>query len=139
MSTSVLSLFFVLATQELRPSQLESVGDPVQSGGILLHVVQLRDLRGGVAQQVRHLPGRQGLEAAVRLFHAVYQVGGKGVPEGVQALLFDPRRLEDAVVPLPKVQRAGVLPVLIGDEGRVLSLVYSKTGRSENENQRRNP
>ena len=36
------SLF--LATQELRPSQLKPVGDPVQSGGVLLHVVQLRDL-----------------------------------------------------------------------------------------------
>ena len=92
-----------------------------------------------MAQEVRYLPGRQGLETAVWLLHAVHKVGGESVPEGVQALLFDPRRLEDAVVPLPKVQRAGVLPVLIGDEGRVLSLVYSKTGRSENENQRRNP
>lgn len=67
-----------------------------------------------MAQEIRHLPGRQGFEAAVRLLHAVHQVGGEGVPEGVQALLFDPRRLQDAVVPFPEIQRAGIPEPLCG-------------------------
>ena len=67
-----------------------------------------------MAQEIRQLPGRQGFEAAVRLLHAVHQVGGEGVPEGVQALLFDPRRLRDAVVPFPEIQRAGIPEPLCG-------------------------
>ena len=38
-------------------SQVEVVGDSTQSGCILFNIVQLCDLRGGVAQQVCHLAG----------------------------------------------------------------------------------
>ena len=118
---STFSLF--LATQELRRSQLESVGDPVQSGGVLLHIVQFRDLRGGVTQEVHHLPGRQGAEAPGLLPDAVHQAGGKGMPEGMQTPLLQPRRSQDTVIPLAEVQRISVAAVLVRDQGRVLSEV----------------
>ena len=73
--------------------EIEPGGDPGQPGGVLLHVVELRDLRRGVAQQVSHLPGREGADRAIRLFDSVDQIGGEGVPEGMEASLLQPCRL----------------------------------------------
>ena len=39
----------------LRASEIESCRDSCQAGGILFHVVEFRDLLGGVAEEVGHL------------------------------------------------------------------------------------
>ena len=98
-------------------SELEPGGDPGQAGGILFHIVELRDLRGGVPQQVGHLPGGEGPEAAVRLLHPVDQVGGEGVAQGVEAPPLQPSRCQDAVVPFPEVYRPGVVAVFLIEVG----------------------
>jgi hypothetical protein len=46
-----------------------------------------------VAQEIRHLSWRQRFDAAVRLFYTVHQIRGKGVPQGVESLSLDARRL----------------------------------------------
>ena len=102
-----------------RDSQLEPGGDADQSAGVLLHVVELGDLRSRVPQQVGHLPGGEGPETAVRLFHPVDQVGGEGVAQGVEASALQASRCQDAVIPLPEVHWPGVAAVLVGDEGDV--------------------
>lgn len=38
-----------------------------------------------MAEKVGHLPGGEGLNAAVPLFYPVEQSGGEGVAEGVEA------------------------------------------------------
>ena len=65
-------------------SEIESCRDPCQAGGILFHVVEFCDLRRGVAQEVGHLPGREGADGSIRLFDAVDQIGGEGVAEGME-------------------------------------------------------
>lgn len=106
-----------------RDSQLEPSGDADQSAGVLLYIVELSDLRGGVPQQVGHLPGGEGFEAAVRLLHPVDQVGGEGVAQGMEAPPLQASRCQDTVVPFPEVYRTGVATVLVGDEGLVLAEV----------------
>jgi hypothetical protein len=56
-----------------RPLQLEAVGDPAQSGGVLFHIIQFRDIRGGMSKEIGYLPWRQGFQAPVRLPDAVYE------------------------------------------------------------------
>ena len=62
-------------------SEIESCRDPCQAGGILFHVVEFCDLRGGVAEEVGHLSGREGADGSIRLFDSVDQIGGEGVSE----------------------------------------------------------
>ena len=56
-----------------RSLQLEAVCNPDQSGGILFHVIQFRDLRGGMTQEVGYLPWRQRFQAPVLLPNTVYE------------------------------------------------------------------
>ena len=65
-------------------SEIESCRDPCQAGGILFHVVEFCDLRGGVAEEVGHLPGREGADRSARLFNSVDQIGGEGAAEGME-------------------------------------------------------
>ena len=71
-------------------SEFKSHCDPRQPGGVLFDIVQLRDLGGRVAQKVGHLTGREGSDAAVRLFYSVDQRGGEGVTEGVESFRSSP-------------------------------------------------
>ena len=57
--------------------KIEPVCDSLQAGRVFFDVVHLGDLRGAVAQEVGHLPGRECFDGAVGLFHAVYQLGRK--------------------------------------------------------------
>ena len=57
--------------------KIKSVCDSLQAGRVFFDVVHLGDLRGAVAQEVGHLPGRECFDGAVGLFHAVYQLGRK--------------------------------------------------------------
>ncbi len=57
--------------------KIKSVCDSLQAGCVFFDVVHLGDLRGAVAQEVGHLPGRECFDGAVGLFHAVYQLGRK--------------------------------------------------------------
>ena len=107
----------------LRASEIESCRDSCQAGGILFHVVEFCDLRGGVAEEVGHLLGREGADGSIRLFDAVDQIGGEGMSEGMGSPLLQSSRLEDAVVPLPEIDWPGVVTVLISDERRILSEV----------------
>ena len=78
-------LFAGQGSSFLRASEIESRRNPCQAGGILFHIVEFCDLRGGVAQKVSYLPGREGADGSIRLFDAVDQIGGEGVAEGVEA------------------------------------------------------
>ena len=49
----------------------------LSSGGVLFHIVELRDLRGGLSKEDGHLPGGKGAERPIRLFDAVNQIGGE--------------------------------------------------------------
>ena len=60
-------------------SKFKSCCNPRQSGGVRLDVVQLRDFRGGVPQEIGYLTGREGFDAAVRLLYSVDQRGGESV------------------------------------------------------------
>lgn len=62
-------------------SEFESGGDPSQACGVLFHIVEFRDFRGGMTEEVGDLP--EGEDRSVLLLHAVDQVGGEGVAEGV--------------------------------------------------------
>ena len=107
----------------LRASEIESCRDSCQAGGILFHVVEFCDLRGGVAEEVGHLSGREGADRSIRLFDSVDQIGGEGVSEGMEPPLFQASRFQDAVVSLSKVYRPGITSVFIRDERGVLSEV----------------
>ena len=76
-----------------------------------------------MSKQVGYLAGREGSDAAVRLFYSVDQCGGEGVTEGVKALPLQPCCLQDSVMPFAEVHRTGVIALLIGDQGAVLSEV----------------
>ena len=76
-----------------------------------------------MAQQVGHLSGGEGSEAAVRLLHPVDQVGGEGVAEGVEASARQPGGGQDAVISFAEVHRPDVISVFIWDEGFVLAEV----------------
>ena len=104
-------------------SEIESCRDPCQAGGILFHVVEFCDFRGGVAEKVGHLSGREGADGSIRLFDSVDQIGGEGVSEGMEPPLFQASRFQDAVVSLSKVYRPGITSVFIRDERGVLSEV----------------
>ncbi len=104
-------------------SQREPIRDPDEAGVVSLDVVHLRDLRRRVSEQVRHLFRREAEERPVRLLDSVYKFRAKSVPEGVQTFLLDPGVLQDLVIPLAEVDRAGVLPLLIAHERRVLAEV----------------
>ncbi len=67
---------------------------------------------------VRYLAGREGPNNAIRLFHAVYQLRGKMIPEAVQTFLLYPRCFENSVVPLAEVGRPGVAALLVAYGGR---------------------
>ena len=101
----------------LRASGIESCRDSCQAGGILFHVVEFCDLRGGVAEEVCHLSGREGADRSIRLFDSVDQIGGEGMAEGMESPLFQSGRLEDAVVSFPEVYRPGITSVFIRNEG----------------------
>ena len=73
-----------------------------------------------MAQKIGHLTGREGFDAAVWLLYSIDQCGGEGVAEGVKAFPIQSRRLQDAVIPFAEVHRAGVVALLIGDQGAVL-------------------
>ena len=60
---------------------LKSFGDPVQSGGVLFHIVKLGNLRSRVSKQIRHLPGRQSPYRPVRLLLPIDEVRGEGMPQ----------------------------------------------------------
>ena len=67
-------------------SELKSRCDPCQPGGVFPHIVEFGNLGGGVAQKVGHLTGREGSDAAIRLFDSVDQRSGESVAERVEAL-----------------------------------------------------
>ena len=58
-----------------------------------------------MAQKIGYLTGREGFDAAVRLFYSVDQRGGKGVAERVEPLSFQPCRLQNSVISFAKVHR----------------------------------
>ena len=97
-------------------SQREPIRDPDQPGVVPLDVVHLRDLRRGVSEQVGHLFRREAEERSVRLLDSVYKFRAKCVTKAVESFLLDPGVLQDLVIPLAEVDRAGVLPLLITDE-----------------------
>ena len=66
-------------------SEFKSRCDSRQPGGVFLHVVELGDLGGGVPQEIGHLTGREGSDAAVRLLDSIDQHGGEGVVKFVEA------------------------------------------------------
>lgn len=107
----------------LRASEIESCRDSCQAGGILFHVVEFCDLRGGVAEEVGHLLGREGADDSIWLFDSVGQIGGEGVAEGIEPPLFQSGRLQNAVVSFPEVYWPGITSVFIRDERAVLSEV----------------
>ena len=76
-----------------------------------------------MAEEVGHLPGREGADGSIRLFDSVDQIGGEGMAEGMESPLFQSGRLEDAVVSFPEVYRPGITSVFIRDERAVLSEV----------------
>ena len=104
-------------------SEIEPSGNPGQPGRVLFHVVEFCDFRGGVAEKVGHLSGREGADGSIRLFDSVDQIGGEGVSEGMEPPLFQASRFQDAVVSLSKVYRPGITSVFIRDERGVLSEV----------------
>ena len=55
-------------------SQLKLIRCSHQPAVVPLHVVLLRDLGRAVAQEIRHLARGEGLDASIRLLHAVDQV-----------------------------------------------------------------
>ena len=70
-----------------------------------------------MAEEVGHLPGREGADGSIRLFDSVDQIGGEGMAEGMESPLFQSGRLEDAVVSFPEVYRPGITSVFIRNEG----------------------
>ena len=76
-----------------------------------------------MAQKIGHLTGREGSDAAIWLFYSIDQCGGEGVTEGVEALPLQLCCRQNAVIPLAKVHRPGVIALLIGDQGAVFSEV----------------
>ena len=76
-----------------------------------------------MAEEVGHLPGREGADGSIRLFDSVDQIGSEGVAEGMESPLLQSSRLEDAVVPLPEIDWPGITSVFIRDERAVLSEV----------------
>ena len=97
--------------------------DPGQTGCVPFDVIEFGDLGGGVAQEVRHLSGREGFDGAVGLFYAVDQVGCEGVPEAVESFLLDPHRFKDAVVAFAEVHRLGVAALLVWNQRAIFSEV----------------
>ena len=61
--------------------QIEVIGDSIQPGRVLLDIVQLRYLRGAMAQQICYLSGGQGFYCAVLLLNPVHQARCEGVSE----------------------------------------------------------
>lgn len=100
-------------------SKLETICYSLQSGGVFLDVVHLRNLRSAVAQEVGHLAGRECKNRAIGLFHTVYQLSREMVSEAVEALLLYPCGLQNSVVPFAEVYRAGVVALLVAHEGRI--------------------
>ena len=41
-----------------------------------------------MAEEVGHLPGREGADRSARLFNSVDQIGGEGMAEGMESPLF---------------------------------------------------
>ena len=76
-----------------------------------------------MAEEVGHLPGREGADRSARLFNSVDQIGGEGMAEGMESPLFQAIRSQDAVVSFPEVYRPGITSVFIRDERAVLSEV----------------
>ncbi len=76
-----------------------------------------------MAEEVGHLPGREGADSSIRLFGSVDQIGGEGMAEGMESPLFQSSRLQNAVVSFPEVYRPGITSVFIRDERAVLSEV----------------
>ena len=72
----------------MHASEIVSCRDPCQAGGVLFHIVELRDLRGGLSKEDGHLPGGKGAERPIRLFDAVNQISGEaeyGAPPAASA------------------------------------------------------
>ena len=76
-----------------------------------------------MAEEVGHLPGREGADRSARLFNSVDQIGGEGMAEGMESPLFQAGRFQDAVVSFPEFHRPSVASVFIRDERAVLSEV----------------
>ena len=61
-------------------SEIEACGDSCQPGGVLPHVVEFGDFRGGVAQEICYQSRRQRPDRTVRLADTVHQIRGECVP-----------------------------------------------------------
>ena len=96
-------------------AEIESCRDPCQAGGILLHIAEFRDLRRGVAQEVGHLPEREGAAGSIRLFDAVDQIGGEGVAEGRKSPVAPVQPPPECGSIVPKVHRPGITSVFVGE------------------------
>ena len=107
----------------MRTLELKSGGNPRQSGGVFSHIVELGDLRGGVAEQIGDLSGRVTSDFPVRLLDPVEQIGGKGVTKGMQTFSLNPCCFQDPVESFSEIDRAGEAAMLIWDEGCILSEV----------------
>ena len=70
-----------------------------------------------MAEEVGHLPGREGADGSIRLFDSVDQIGGESMSEGMESPLFQAGRFQDAVVSFPEVYRPGITSVFIRNEG----------------------
>ena len=104
-------------------SKREPIRNPDEAGVVPLEVVHLRDLRRAVFEQVRDLFRREAEERPVRLIDSIYKFRAKCVTKTVESFLLDPGVLQDFVIPLAEVDRAGVLPLLIAHERGVLAEV----------------
>ena len=70
-----------------------------------------------MAEEVGHLPGREGADGSIRLFDSIDQIGGEGVAEGMKSTPLQSSRFQDAVISFPEVYRPGITSVFIRNEG----------------------
>lgn len=88
----------------MHASEIESCRDPCQAGGVLFHIVELRDLRGGLSKEGGHLPGEREPSVPSGCLMLLTRLAAKQSMELPPLLQLS--RLQDAVVPFGYSLRA---------------------------------